>query len=616
MLGNLPILAKSNGREYSWHKYWTRKPSSLVGSYFANLLPVGGTVIDPCCGSGVALREAIKAGGRAIGIDVNPVACEISRVQVSPPDEGAFRRAANDILDRVEEQFGELYILNSEKIRFVIHQVIARCIACDSLVCAPLTSPRPSNCVCGRKISFSLENMSDTNVAGIQLDNGRLLDDEHVATIQKAISQHSLTDDQSYSRDLLENRRTLSFRQFSTQDFFTRRNFSLISIFLREIDQWECSEEVRRSLRLWITGTSAQLSRLTAWRNGLTTGGPAWTVPGFWVPPVHLECNPFVYLRSRIEKLATSFEAIRSTMDRRCSGPEPDIRLSSGLSELQRLEGSADIVFFDPPYGDSVAFTEFSMIWNGLLRAPNTIDDDISISDRVDQPFTAADYERAISLFWSRIGPTLRPDGRIVATFHNNDIRTWSSLVEGLQRANLRVLDAEYHDPAVISTKAQFSPDGSYIGDFYIVLRQSESSLLPMKEAEAEIHELLGSLSSESRACVTKLIAFRSGLEILLNRNVQARDFYLLEPIIEQFEWTSESYKVTLMERRRRLDSETSAFLQANNGATWRQLLASARDDKSRFVCVTQRELAETVNRVGYSILSDGRIQRQRPTLF
>ena len=48
--------------------------------------------------------------------------------------------------------------------------------------------------------------------------------------------------------------------------------------------------------RLEPPASVAQCSRLIAYRNDLTTGGPAWTVPGFWVPPVHLETNPLPHI--------------------------------------------------------------------------------------------------------------------------------------------------------------------------------------------------------------------------------------------------------------------------------------------------------------------------------
>jgi hypothetical protein len=47
------------------------------------LLEVKGTVLDPFCGSGTTLMEARRMGLSAVGVDINPVACLISRVRAS-----------------------------------------------------------------------------------------------------------------------------------------------------------------------------------------------------------------------------------------------------------------------------------------------------------------------------------------------------------------------------------------------------------------------------------------------------------------------------------------------------------------------------------------------------
>jgi len=56
-------------------------------------------VLDPFCGSGTTLVEAIRMGYNAVGIDVNPLACLISKVKTNPlPLE--FCQIANKIVDK------------------------------------------------------------------------------------------------------------------------------------------------------------------------------------------------------------------------------------------------------------------------------------------------------------------------------------------------------------------------------------------------------------------------------------------------------------------------------------------------------------------------------------
>jgi len=59
--------------------YPTQKPLALLEMLVKACSPEGGTVLDPCCGSGTTLVAARKLGRAAIGWDTNPDAVEIAR---------------------------------------------------------------------------------------------------------------------------------------------------------------------------------------------------------------------------------------------------------------------------------------------------------------------------------------------------------------------------------------------------------------------------------------------------------------------------------------------------------------------------------------------------------
>lgn len=56
-------------------------------------------VLDPFCGSGVTLLEAQRLGYESIGIDLNPIACLISRIKVKPLKEGFLEICQNIVKD-------------------------------------------------------------------------------------------------------------------------------------------------------------------------------------------------------------------------------------------------------------------------------------------------------------------------------------------------------------------------------------------------------------------------------------------------------------------------------------------------------------------------------------
>ena len=64
------------------HPYPARFIESIP-RYLINLLGVesGSSILDPFCGSGTTLLEAQKLGKSSVGVDLNPIACLISRVK-------------------------------------------------------------------------------------------------------------------------------------------------------------------------------------------------------------------------------------------------------------------------------------------------------------------------------------------------------------------------------------------------------------------------------------------------------------------------------------------------------------------------------------------------------
>jgi len=63
----------------------TQKPLALLELLVGACCPPGGTVLDPCCGSGTTLVAAARLGGgrRVIGFDISPQAVRLTRRRLS-----------------------------------------------------------------------------------------------------------------------------------------------------------------------------------------------------------------------------------------------------------------------------------------------------------------------------------------------------------------------------------------------------------------------------------------------------------------------------------------------------------------------------------------------------
>ncbi len=76
-------------------KFVAELPSAVIEALG---VPDGTGVLDPFCGSGTTLVESQRRGLKSVGIDLNPIACLISRVKTAPapPD---LERVALEVVD-------------------------------------------------------------------------------------------------------------------------------------------------------------------------------------------------------------------------------------------------------------------------------------------------------------------------------------------------------------------------------------------------------------------------------------------------------------------------------------------------------------------------------------
>lgn len=76
MTANTPLTKETTG-------YPTQKPESLLERVIRAASSVGGTVLDPMCGSGTTVAVAARLGRQVAACDLNPLACRLAAERVS-----------------------------------------------------------------------------------------------------------------------------------------------------------------------------------------------------------------------------------------------------------------------------------------------------------------------------------------------------------------------------------------------------------------------------------------------------------------------------------------------------------------------------------------------------
>lgn len=527
------LSAKTHPAEYLLHKYWARKPHNIISQIIQEFTEAGDLVVDPCCGSGVALKEAEALNRFAIGFDVNPIANLITEVLINPPSVSMFEEAVKPILEYADDLCSRSYTENGLVVKYCRHEQIVRCPKCgfETSYSTVKESGKKKCPQCNSVLRFNLKFLTRTKVTGVVLEgNSSIAIEDNILSHQEELSRSPVcaVDTSAFTYPFAENRRILAHAGMTTASLFTTRNFSILCALEKKIDEIG-DQSVQNAVRLMVSASIAQCSRLIATRNNLSSGGPAWSVPGFWVPAEHLETNPSVHLRARYKKFSKGLAAL-AEQDTGDFASVECLEAQKGLSKLNSSGKKAQLVFFDPPYGDSVPYLEFSAIWNSFLRKEPDLDLDISVSDRMQKDQSWEAYFTGLESIVSGIKNIMAENGHLVITFNNNDSRAWNALLSALQSNGLICETAIYQIPAVVSSKAQMSINGSYISDIYSVFKHGSAK--DITEDTAPVVAYLRKCAIFRGGRITRGMGMRLAMEAWMQNNVSASGLTEVDAII------------------------------------------------------------------------------------
>jgi len=514
---SISIRAKTHHAGYAFHKYWARKPHNVVAAVLreAGLSP-GDIFIDPFCGSGVPASEAAALGAEAHCFDVNPTACLLTKITLAPPDPAELESAITALIAMLRKKHGIKHFYQGRNLRYWIHSLVVTCPGCkklESFVDAKKAGRAYSCHRCGTRLRFNLKSLSATHITGAVAEDGSKFELD-------VMVKESKVGKSSRDQVFAENPRILAFAGMKTSDLFTRRNFRILQDLAEGIEK--LPERLRPSAMVILTSASTQSSRLIAYRGGLVSGGPAWTVPGFWVPPVHMEMNPFLVLETKLRKVTAGLRKLRELPGR---GGMGKVYLSQGrtcrlIGKVMKSAPKPKVIFLDPPYGDSIPYLEFSSVWNSFIGRLPLSSNDISVSDRYQLAHSWKKYTLGFSAIIDELSGLVDAGTRVILTFNNNDMRAWVSVIGPIQAAGLRCIGAFYQEPAVISAKSQLAKEGSYQGDFYVLFAKDERK--PLIGAGV----FLSRFSRENEKIGAKpLVILREKLLTALRQNLCAKDF-------------------------------------------------------------------------------------------
>jgi putative DNA methylase len=248
--------------------------------------------------------------------------------------------------------------------------------------------------------------------------------------------------------------RPLSFGIKTPTQFFSDRQLAVFGHAFQWLKSAEHPEDVKAALALAISGALATNNKLCSYATDYGRLAPLFSVRSYSLPALAVELNPFHpsagrgTLRRSLERVCRSTTSLirRYVWSERDERPEAailrfrrngdgaELRCASAATVVSK-QSDADILLFDPPYFDYIAYSELSefyRVWLDQTRLGGK-----PLLPNADGPVES--YGRLLSKCLKAALRRLKRRRPLAFTFHSADPAAWEAIGFALDRAGLLI---------------------------------------------------------------------------------------------------------------------------------------------------------------------------------
>lgn len=469
-----PKEDKLVSKMYQTHKYWARKPWYVVSEYIKYFTKPGDTIIDVFAGSGVTGIEAIANERKAHLIDLNPIASFITRITaISPVDLEALRTAFENIQFKVRDRIINLYKSD------------IKCKNCEANLYARhfLRGPK-FNKILVKEDCYSCGSTFNAR----QLNKKEL---ERLSVIEKRRIS-SWYPKVKFPTKFEKDRITYKGIKYIHQ-LFTPRNLLGLSLIFNEINKIQ-DQTIKDLLRLTFSNTLIHVSKLKA------ENVRPLAVNNYWVPDDWIEENVWFRFEERFNRVLEAKKLSNQRISKRqFDNLKVYTQSSTNLSMLEN--NSVDYCFTDPPYGDSIQYSELSMVWNAWLDEVFDNNKEVIINKTQDK--NEQSYQGLLTEVFSETYRVLKSGSYMTVCFHNKDFKAWSAILEACKNAGFLYINVVPQNPISKSFTqlwAENSPKTDLLMNFIKPqkeLKKSETTFIKLDSLDSLVKEAVGELKVE-----------------------------------------------------------------------------------------------------------------------
>jgi 16S rRNA G966 N2-methylase RsmD len=460
---------------YNMHKFFARKQEDVIREYISTYSSQGEVILDPFCGSGVMIGEALRLDRKAIGIDINPVAIFITRNTVKYVDPEEIKAEFDIIRKDIAQEINSLYL--------------TRCRKCNHIL--------PAICYTwsdGRLVDVRYECNHDTGSSEKKIDT---VDDEDLRLfrdIEKGINSYFFDEfgnckfwyptNRLYYEDGMPFMKKERFE--SVDELFTKRNLIALAKLLDRIEKIE-KQDVREALRFAFSSLTHLASRMTPVRPSRPFSS-AWVQQSYWAVPNFMESNVWDLFERAVQDRQSVIKAKKdqpenfkmlkeaSQVEQIEKGTRHHYLLAqSSIDALNELsENSVDYVITDPPYSSSIQYAELLFMWGCWLKLMDNFNEIVSGEVIVNPKQGKNDdtYENMLFTVFRKVFYVLKEGRYCTVTFHNPDLKYRNILFKSLVMAGFEFEKIVYQPPPRASAKSLLQPFGSLEGDYFFRFRK------------------------------------------------------------------------------------------------------------------------------------------------
>ena len=453
---------------YTAMKYWGKKPHNIWRSYIETYAD-NGLVLDPFAGSAVSAFEAVKAGKKAVALDLNPLTAFLIEVYSSEYHPDQFEKACERITHKILSDI-------TYKTYFTV-----KCPHCGHQLANLQNCKWESGelyeygIVCPACHTRTLVTSADTRFV-------------------KPIPTEQIEIPFWYPDDLFHDSPSFSdsFKNNIGKTFdklWTKRNLYVLSFIFNEILA-ESDKAIQLQLLFGFIQTVHLCSKMCVPRraNAKRAFSTSWGRSAYLYSKRQMEMNPLLLFESNCLGKQSVNSALTNVKEHIGKVPKSkyiytskdidvhdDCDIFYGTIDIKSLKNyltkeSISFIITDPPYGGLVQYMDLSCIWLVWLKKYDT-----KYTPAIDREITVKKGQKSIEQYnkdftkgIKNLYYVLKNDGKIVFTFHNKDLMVWNAFLRAISEAGFQIEKVIHQQNKRTGESNVVDPYGTSASDFYI----------------------------------------------------------------------------------------------------------------------------------------------------